>query len=73
MSLRRRKKQQESEVESWARLDIRIKRARTRHELTRLVMGTIFLECLYVYIFFLYVHARIYEIPCQHDNKHISC
>ena len=31
------------EHERWARLDKRIERARARHELTRLVMGTIFL------------------------------
>ena len=36
--LRRRKKRQESKY----RLDKRIERARARHELTRLVMGTIF-------------------------------
>ena len=39
----KKKKRQESEVERWARLDKRIERARTRHELTHLVMGTIFL------------------------------
>ena len=32
----------ESEDERWARLNKRIERARARHELTRLVMGTIF-------------------------------
>ena len=36
----KKKKQQESENEKWSRLD---KRARARHELTRLVMGNIFL------------------------------
>ena len=39
-SLRRRK--MESEDERWARLNKRIERARARHEVTRLVMGTIF-------------------------------
>ena len=34
---------QESEDERWARMDKRIERARARHELTRLGMGTIFL------------------------------
>ena len=34
---------QESEDEWWARLDKRIERARVRHELARLGMGTIFL------------------------------
>ena len=38
-----KKKTQESEDERWARLDKRIERARTRHELARLGMGTIFL------------------------------
>ena len=32
---------QESEHERWARLDKKIERARARHELARLVMGTI--------------------------------
>ena len=40
---REEEKRQESEVERWARLDKRIERARTRHELARLVIGTIFL------------------------------
>ena len=35
---------QESEDEWWARLDRRIEMARARHELTRLVMETVFLE-----------------------------
>ena len=39
----RKKNTQESEDEWWARLDKRIERARARHELTRLGMGTIFL------------------------------
>ena len=43
MSLQRRKDTQESENERWARLDKRIERARTRHELARTVMRTIFL------------------------------
>ena len=42
-SLDEEEKRQESEYESWARLDKRIERARTRHELACLVMGTIFL------------------------------
>ena len=37
------KKKQESEDERWAIHDKRIERARTRHELTRPVMGSIFL------------------------------
>ena len=44
----KKKKQQESEVERWARLDKRIERARTRHELTHLVMGTIFLVQIFI-------------------------
>ena len=39
----RKKNTQESEDEWWARLDKRIERARARHELARLGMGTIFL------------------------------
>ena len=39
------KKRQESEDERWARLD---RRARARHEVARLVMGTIFLVLLLV-------------------------
>ena len=38
-----KKKALESEDERWARMDKRIERARARHELARLVMGTIFL------------------------------
>ena len=41
-----RKKRPECEVEWWARLDKRIERARARHELARLGMGTIFLVIL---------------------------
>ena len=43
MSRRKRKKQQESEGERWARMDKRVKRARAKDELARPVMGTIFL------------------------------
>ena len=50
-----KKKTQESEDERWARLDKRIERARARHELTCLGMGTIFLVsyttttgCMYI-------------------------
>ena len=48
----KKKKRQESEVETWARLDIRSKRSRTGHELTHLVMGTSVLLYLYVCIVF---------------------
>ena len=47
-----KKKKQESEVETWARLDIRSKRSRTRNDLALLVMGTSFLLYLYVCIVF---------------------
>ena len=40
---KKKKKRQESEVESWARLVKRTERARTRHELTHLAVGSIFL------------------------------
>ena len=43
MSVRRRKAQ-EREDEGWARMDKRIERTRAKYELSRLVMGTIFLE-----------------------------
>ena len=43
MSLRKKKKTQESEDEKWARMDKRIERERAKDELTRPVMGTIFL------------------------------
>ena len=36
------KKRQESEDQRWSRLDKRIERERAKHELARLVMGTIF-------------------------------
>ena len=39
----KKKKRQESKDERWARLDKRIERARARHELAHLGMGTIFL------------------------------
>ena len=48
MSLRKRRKKQESEDERWAKMDKRIERARAKDELARPVMGTIFL----VYIYF---------------------
>ena len=38
----------ESEDEKWARLDKRIERARARHELARLVMGTSFLIAVFL-------------------------
>ena len=40
------KERQEGENERRARLDKRIERARARHELARLVMGTILLVCI---------------------------
>ena len=49
-SLRGRKNTQESGDEWWARLDKRIERARARHELAHLGMGTIFLVYIYLYI-----------------------
>ena len=36
-------KQQESKYERWAKLDKTMEREKARHELARLVMGTIFL------------------------------
>ena len=45
-SLRRPKKLQESKVERCTRLGKRIERARVRHVLTRLVMGTIFFSVM---------------------------
>ena len=41
--VKKKKKRQESEYKMRARLDKRIERARARHELACLVMGTIFL------------------------------
>ena len=52
MRAREEEKTQESDDELWARLDKRIEWARARHELARLVMGTILLDmyvCMYVY------------------------
>ena len=44
----KKKKLQESEVKRWARLKKGIKRARARHKLAHLVMGTIFLVLLHI-------------------------
>ena len=47
----KKKKTQESDDELWTRLNKRIEWARARHELARLVMGTILLDmyvCMYV-------------------------
>ena len=43
----KKKKLQECEVKRWARLEKWIKRARARHKLAHLVMGTIFLVLLH--------------------------
>ena len=46
----KKKETQEIENERWARLDNLIERARARHELARLGMGTIFLVIIIIII-----------------------
>ena len=48
MRAREEEKPQESDDERWSMLDKRIERARARHELARLGMGTIFLVIIIV-------------------------
>ena len=63
----KKKKQIESEEKRWARLD---KRARARHELIRLVMGTIFL----VIVLALLERFNIYDqIMKNMDNSILHC
>ena len=51
MKLEKKKKRQEREDERWSRLNKKIKRARARHELARLVMGIIFLVLMNINIY----------------------